>query len=89
MIDKIKSFHLANQHGLLGGVCAAIAYQIGIPIWVVRLLVFLALFTHFFPGAVGDYVLGTYLLLWIFVPNYETDPEDFDEVTGGEKTTTT
>jgi phage shock protein PspC (stress-responsive transcriptional regulator) len=89
MLDKIKSFRLANEHDAVGGVCAGIAYQLGMPVWAVRVLVFLALFTHFFPGGVGDYVFGTYLLLWFFVPDYETDPKDFDEVTGGKKVTIT
>lgn len=60
----------------IGGVCAGFAYWIGVPTWLVR-LVWTA--TVFFYG-VG---VIPYVLLWIFVPTWDSDPEDYDDVSGG------
>ena len=83
VFSKIKAFRCANQHSRVGGVCAGIAYQLRIPPWILRVLVFLALFTSFFPGRIGGYVFAIYCLLWYFVPEYTKDPDDFNQVTGG------
>ena len=59
----------------IGGVCAGLAYYLGAPTWLVRLgwtLLVLSL---------GVGVLA-YLLLWIFLPEWENMPKDFYEVTG-------
>jgi phage shock protein PspC (stress-responsive transcriptional regulator) len=50
--------------GWLGGVVAGIAYELDIPMWVLRLLWFL-LFAAYGIGALA------YLLLWVFVPKGE------------------
>ncbi len=55
----------------LGGVCAGLAYTMGAPVWVVRLIVLL---TFLFWG-VG---ILPYVLLWIVVPKWPEVPSDFD-----------
>jgi phage shock protein PspC (stress-responsive transcriptional regulator) len=87
VINKIKLFRLADEHSVIGGVCGGIAYQLHTPVWIVRIIVLLALFSAFIPYRIGGYVLVTYILLWAFVPTWDDDPEDFDEVTGGVKPT--
>ena len=64
------------DRGWIGGVCAGIAYWLGIPAWVVRLVLTLA---------VAGFGFGVvlYLLLWIFMPAWEATPEDYDAVAGG------
>ena len=75
MADKqLSGFHCIPQKGWLGGVCAGVAYMLGLPLWVVRLVWFLV--ANFY--GVG---LGLYLLLWIFVPNAASVPADFAERT--------
>lgn len=62
--------------GWLGGVCAGIGYWLGVPTWLVRVVwAFLILV----------YGLGIllYLLLWVFMPKWESVPEDYTERAGG------
>jgi phage shock protein PspC (stress-responsive transcriptional regulator) len=66
----MKKLRRMNEHAMLGGVCSGLAYYFGLETWLVRLLyVFLV-------GALGTGVIF-YILLWAFVPRYETDPEDY------------
>jgi phage shock protein PspC (stress-responsive transcriptional regulator) len=60
----------------IGGVCAGVAYGLGAPAWVVRLVLTLSVF------GLGFGVL-LYTLLWIFMPAWERTPEDYDAVAGG------
>lgn len=60
----------------IAGVCAGVAYWLGFPAWVVRLLWALAVVCY---GA----GLLLYILLWIFLPKWEEVPMDYDQVTGG------
>ncbi|KPJ85534.1 hypothetical protein AMJ57_02745 [Parcubacteria bacterium SG8_24] len=60
----------------LGGVCAGLAYWIGCPTWIVRLVWFLV---AWFYGA----GLLVYLLLWLFVPAKDSVPPDYVRRTGG------
>jgi|GEM_PF-394804 phage shock protein PspC (stress-responsive transcriptional regulator) len=59
----------------IAGVCAGVAYKLGIPVWTVRLAWVLC---SIFYG-VG---LLPYLLLWIFLPEWVNTPGDFNRVTG-------
>lgn len=59
----------------IGGVCAGIAYTMGAPVWVVRLVVLLAILFW------GLGILP-YLVLWILVPRWDALPPDFDARTG-------
>lgn len=60
----------------IGGVCAGVAYWLGVPAWLVRLVLTLSVVGF------GFGVL-LYLLLWIFMPTWDATPEDFDAVAGG------
>lgn len=60
----------------IGGVCAGFAYWVGVPTWIVRLV--LTILTLFY--GIG---LLPYILLWIFLPTWEESPADFNAVTGG------
>lgn len=59
----------------IGGVCAGIAYCLGISTWQVRLLVVLLTLVCGFP-------LILYIFFWMFVPAWKEVPEDFEEITG-------
>ncbi|HEY4486148.1 MAG TPA: PspC domain-containing protein [Candidatus Paceibacterota bacterium] len=59
-----------------GGVCAGIAYWLGIRTWIVRLAVFLFVL---FGSGIGIFI---YLTLWIFLPKWEKTPEDYEEISG-------
>ncbi len=63
-----------KRKGVLGGVCAGLAYWFGCPTWVMRAL------------AVGLVVIGGtgflgYIILWIFMPATDELPQDYDERT--------
>ena len=57
-----------------GGVYAGLAYWIGMPIWLMRLL-----------WTASILLLGTswilYMLLWIFMPEWKETPKDYEQVT--------
>jgi phage shock protein PspC (stress-responsive transcriptional regulator) len=76
----IRSFRLANQHRTIGGVCAGIAYKLCVPPGFIRLILCVIGY-QYFPGIIGFIFFFLYLLLWYFVPYYDNDPKDFDEVT--------
>jgi phage shock protein PspC (stress-responsive transcriptional regulator) len=60
----------------LGGVCAGFGYWLGIPAWMIRVILVLLGFAY------GAGVL-VYLVLWIFMPAWPAVPEDYDERAGG------
>lgn len=74
-LENIKHLRRISEKGIIGGVCAGVAYFFGWPLWLVRLVAAVLLLggMHFMP------IL--YVLMWIFVPNMEKVPEDFDAVT--------
>ena len=59
----------------LGGICAGLAYFIGIEVWIVRIFWML-----FLSGSDG-FAVVVYLLLFV-VSKWNTVPPDFDEMTG-------
>jgi len=63
-----------EKHQWVGGVCAGMAYWLGAPVWLVRLVWFLMALIS----------IGTlpYIILWIFLPQWKETPEDFEEITG-------
>jgi phage shock protein PspC (stress-responsive transcriptional regulator) len=65
-----KPFRRLTDREWIGGVCAGLAYWLGIPTWIVRMLWFAAAWFY----GVG---LGAYILLWIFVPEWDHTPEDY------------
>ena len=66
---------LANSKWI-GGVCGGIAYCLGIPIWLTRVSVAILAFGS------GPVTIIPYILLWIFLPRWDTDPADLHRVTG-------
>jgi len=60
----------------IAGVCAGIAYWAGIPTWLVR-LAWAVLGLSYGAGILP------YLLLWIFMPEWEATPADYEERSGG------
>jgi phage shock protein C len=57
----------------LGGVCAGLAYWMKIPTWIVRMLWFCLIWIY----GIGA---GAYILLWIFVPEWDRTPEDYHKL---------
>lgn len=67
-------FRRVNGHAEVFGVCGGFAYFIGVPTWIIRVLVVVLVLS-----SVGGVGLG-YFLLGIFVPKWEQDPEDYEDV---------
>ena len=74
--DRFRPFRRLPTVGWIGGVCAGVAYSIGAPTWIIRML-WVAL-TFF---GMGSGIL-MYLLLWIFVPTLNFTPPDYVQRTG-------
>lgn len=64
-----------NANGAIGGVCAGIAYWLGAPTWLVRLIFILAALT-------GGGLL-VYVLWWILMPAWDETPSDYEQITIG------
>ena len=64
-----------DDESWIGGVCAGVGYWVGCPVWIVRLVWFLTTWLYGFG-------LIVYLLLWIFLPEWESTPQDYQKVTG-------
>lgn len=65
----MKTLAKINTDKMIGGVSAGIAYAVGVPTWMTRVAFVLALCLP------GSFIL--YLLLWVFMPKWEKDPEDY------------
>lgn len=61
-----------GEHSLLCGVCAGIAYAVGLPAWLIRLTFLLTM---------GPNIV-VYIILAILTPGWDKVPEDFDQVAG-------
>lgn len=57
----------------VAGVCAGLAYWLGIPSWTIRLSWFITIFWYGF-----GFVL--YILLGMFLPKWEELPQDYDRL---------
>ncbi|MBI2109300.1 MAG: PspC domain-containing protein [Parcubacteria group bacterium] len=66
---------VTEEEQWVGGVCGGVAYWLGAPVWLVRLL--WASSIIFF-----GFGVGLYILLWIFMPNWDKMPEDYKKITG-------
>ena len=60
----------------LGGVCAGVAHWLAAPAWIIRLVWAALLLLYGFGGLL-------YVLLWIFMPVWESVPADYDARAGG------
>jgi phage shock protein PspC (stress-responsive transcriptional regulator) len=63
------NFKLIKNNCWIGGVCSGIAYILGTNTWIIRLIFF----------AFSSVLITPYILLWIFVPEYDIDPPDYKE----------
>lgn len=66
----MKSMAKIQQDKILGGVCSGLAYALGVPTWAVRIGTFVLSFAY---GA----ALIAYILMWLFMPTWPTDPADY------------
>jgi phage shock protein C len=73
--SRPKLRRIKGKHWL-GGICAGFGYWFGVPTWVVRLVWTVLLLCY----GVGGIV---YVLLWIFMPEWDTIPVDYEERAGG------
>jgi phage shock protein PspC (stress-responsive transcriptional regulator) len=64
-----------REHKWIGGVCAGFAYALAVRAWVVRLVWTAAVLTMGF-----GFLL--YVLFWVFMPKWDADPGDYDDVVG-------
>lgn len=69
----MKKIRRSEDQGWVAGVYAGIAYSLGIQAWILRVILFILICMY----GVG---LGVYVLLWIFVPKWEEDPNDIDDI---------
>ncbi|MEX1064242.1 MAG: PspC domain-containing protein [Candidatus Paceibacterota bacterium] len=72
MQDKLRK---VPERKWVAGICAGLAYYIGCPVWIVRLVWFVITLSYGFG-------LLAYILLWMFLPKWGKTPKDFDKVTG-------
>ena len=75
-MEKARKFRLLGKgEKWIGGVCAGLAYWVGIQVWIMR-LVWLWVFIFLGFGVIP------YIIFWAFVPRWKETPEDFGEITG-------
>ncbi len=72
---KLRKLSIGHEKKWIGGVCGGVAYWLGVPIWIVR-LIWAALIIGYGLG------FGLYILCWIFMPRWQETPNDLLEVTG-------
>ena len=64
-----------NEESLVGGVCGGLAYYLGMPTWIIRMAWFSSVIFYGFGGV-------AYIMLWMFLPEWNVTPRDYDKVTG-------
>lgn len=72
---ELKEFRCITQREWVGGVCSGVAYRLGIPTWIVRLVWFSSV------ALLGVGALA-YIMLWVFVPEADNLPKDYNARTG-------
>ena len=70
----MKTLAKIKQDKMVAGICSGFAYSFGIPAWIVRIAAVLLVL------ASGAGLLA-YALLWIFMPQWHMDPQDYQERT--------
>lgn len=71
---ELKRYRNLPDEGMIKGVCAGLAYRLGVATWIVRVIFLLLLFGY------GAGLLAYVLTAWL-APDGET-PDDYDERTG-------
>ncbi len=74
MTTESRPFRRTEEHYWLAGVCGGLAYTLGVKVWIVRLLVFLAVWFSL------SIVFWMYLALALFAPKWSADPSDFEQL---------
>ena len=69
----MKKYKIMCQHAKFGGVCSGLAYYLDIQTWIVRVIMVCLMFG----AGIG---LLPYLLVALFAPKYEIDPEDYESI---------
>lgn len=73
---------VSGSHKWFVGICGGIAYAFGIPALFVRIgFIVLFLCTNRYVDYIGSFVFPAYILIWIFAPRWDVDPDDYDERT--------
>jgi phage shock protein PspC (stress-responsive transcriptional regulator) len=79
-MDERRPFKAVKKEAWIGGVCAGLAYAYGLPVlWlrVAAILLFVA-FSNSYVVWMGAAVFWVYVILWIFAPQWKTDPADYE-----------
>lgn len=71
-----RPFHRMRTHRQLGGVCSGLAYALGIQTNIVRVVAVIAMILSV------SVVFWGYIIVWVVVDEWDTDPLDFATVTG-------
>jgi len=66
----MKTLARIKQDQKLAGICSGFAYAFGIPTWITRLAAVVSIFL----SGIG---IPAYLLLWVFMPTWHMDPQDY------------
>lgn len=74
MTTGSRPFRRTTEHYWLAGVCGGLAYTFGIKVWIVRLAMFLAVWSSL------SIVFWIYLALALFVPEWSNEPADFEQL---------
>ena len=72
---RLGKLRCIPDEGPIGGVCAGVAYYFGISAWIVRLALVICSFVY----GVG---VIPYLIFWMFVPNADRTPRDYEKRSG-------
>lgn len=75
----MKKYKRMNQNGKFGGVLSGLAYCLGVPTWIVR-LIFIALVFIWDVQIFGSSIIIVYFLVYFLAPEYEEDPKNYEEV---------
>lgn len=70
----MKTLAKIQQDKMIAGVCSGFAYAFAIPAWIIRISAALLFMAY------GVGILA-YILLWIFMPKWHVDPQDYAERT--------
>ncbi|MDO8669309.1 MAG: PspC domain-containing protein [Candidatus Buchananbacteria bacterium] len=72
-----RRFKKVSSDVAIGGVCAGLAYFLGLPTWNIRMI--WCILTFIDPTSTAIIV---YFLLWIFMPSWDETPKDYYKISG-------
>jgi phage shock protein PspC (stress-responsive transcriptional regulator) len=67
-------FKLISKDECISGVCAGLAYALGVKTYLVRIATVLSVFLA------GPVIILLYILLAMFVPEWDADPSDYEQI---------